>query len=149
MALLFSGLPDHIGPHCHRPNLETCARNEESVLMEIERAGTVRSVESSLMEANTKQNDPLQRNRGRHRSSRCRNGKDNAGGGKDFHGDNPRNRGRPVHREELPHFRPFKSMPPPSHPQNQFKEDQSHKRQRGDLDGSIASPLKSKRARYK
>ena len=48
-------MPGHISTQCPRPNLEVCSRNEETVLMEIERASTVRSVEQSIFDANSTQ----------------------------------------------------------------------------------------------
>ena len=119
-------------------------------MTEIDRAGTVRSVESSLMEANSNQNDSSQRNRERHRNSRHRNDDDNSTGGRYRHSNNTTksDRGRQLNREDLPHFRPFKSMPPRSYPKNQSRESQSHKRHHRDNDDSTMSPAKSKRARY-
>jgi hypothetical protein len=142
-----SGLPGHIGAYCNRPILEVCSRNEEVVQLEIERAGTVRYVEKSLLEANTKRNEQSQDDRVHHGNNRRRSGDGNQSGN-----NRPGNqlarydRGRQLHRQEQPQFRPFKSLPPPSQPKDR-NDGQPHKRQRAYNDQSISSPS-YKRAKH-
>ena len=120
-------MPDHIGAQCPRPNLEACSRNEETVLMEIERATTVRAVEQSIFDANSKQSQEHHTNA---KTSNRRNDAHHtsAATGQSRYGsiDQSRNtnvrgnieqydRGRQRNRQQQqqPQFRPFKSMPPP------------------------------------
>jgi hypothetical protein len=64
-----SGMPGHIHTQCQRPNLEACSRNEETVVLEIERAATVRYVEQSLFDANSKQQQQQQQHSNNSNSS--------------------------------------------------------------------------------
>jgi hypothetical protein len=66
-------MPGHIISQCHRPILDVCSRNEDIVLVEMERAATVRSVEQSVFDANVKpkqqQKDDRKINNGQQRSN--------------------------------------------------------------------------------
>ena len=152
----YSGMPGHINMQCSRPNLEICSRNEETLLMEIERAATVRSVEQSIVDANhskqqvqlrgnnnqqTRQNDTAN-----HRYHRGGNGATTVQQGQSRYGSidqsrnnsnhssssslQPYDRGRQMDREQ-PQFRPFKSMPPPKrqhHQHSNYKNDNNNSR---------------------
>jgi cellular nucleic acid-binding protein len=120
-----SGMPGHIGPHCNRPNLDVCCRDDGLLRQEIERAGTVSSVEESIVEANSnsqrrRQQQQQQNVRGRGGGNGDGRGQGSSGKGGNERGRGPgggNERGRQTHRrdpsEGQPQARPFKSMPPP------------------------------------
>jgi hypothetical protein len=115
MYIIHSGMPGHIGQQCSRPILDVCARNEQVLIRELERAGTVSFVEENIVRRGQKQQQQEQRSG-------------------NLHDNNNYQRGRQPRRDEtqgsndINDRRQVKSMPPTRNRSDNSSNGSSNKR---------------------